>query len=726
MKNINMMKKTFAFLTAIMTVSALTACGNKNTETISDTDSLNEVATQIQTESITEAETSETSETVTESETVEIQTATSSLKAEALAVTSDKTAISDLFSARDLNPEYNATAEITLKGTTAEVKGSGVTVNGSVITITAEGIYHITGKLTDGQIIVNADKAKVQLILDNAEISCSTSSPIYGISSDKIFITLADGSTNTLTDGENYTLDESSDEPDACIFSKDSITVNGSGTLNVNANYNDGIRSKDDIVITGGNININSVGDGIKGKDYVAVADGNITIKSGQDGIKSTNTEDTSLGFVYVEGGNITIDAQQDGIQAETVFTSIGGNFNITAGGGSSNASKTHMDDFGGGMGGGRQNFGGMNGEMPDFGGNGDFGGFGEFSDDTADFGFTNLAFTQTAETSTDTSISTKGIKAGTTIQINDGVFNINSADDTIHSNDTVNISGGNLTLNAGDDGIHADNEINITNGNVNISNSYEGIEAFVINISGGVTELISSDDGFNASDGVTSQGGMGTYTSGVILNISGGTVYVDAGGDGLDSNGDMTISGGTVIVNGPTNSGNGALDSNSSITVTGGLLIAAGSSGMAEHPSDSSTQNSVSCTFDNTYEGGTLVTLLDESGKEILSFAPSKTFQNIIISSPDINSGVTYTFYTGGTSSSENKYGLYSNGGYNNDGTESASFTADSAVSAIGSQGMGGGMNGGMGGHGGRMGGGFGGERPEMPEGGFNGEMPF
>ena len=116
----------------------------------------------------------------------------------------------------------------------------------------------------------------------------------------------------------------------------------------------------------------------------------------------------------------------------------------------------------------------------------------------------------------------------------------------------------------------------------------------------------------------------------------------------------------------------------------------------------------------------------LDESGKEIISFAPSKTFQNIIMSSPDINSGVTYTFYTGGTSSSENKYGLYSNGGYNNDGTESASFTADSAVSAIGSQGMGGGMNGGMGGHGGRMGGGFGGERPEMPEGGFNDEMPF
>ena len=663
MKNINIMKKTFAFLTAAMTFSALaTGCGNNNNNSsvVSELSSAEEINNDtIQTQTDNQEETSSASSAETN------DTTTSAIKAETIASTVRKTAISDLFSARDLNPDYEQiTAEITLKDTTADINGTGAAVNGSVITINSEGVYYITGKLTDGQIIINADKAKVQLVLDNADISCSYSSPIYAVSSDKIFITLADNSTNTLTDPDNYTYsDTAEDEPDACIFSKDSITINGTGTLNVNANYNDGIRSKDDIVITGGTININSAGDGIKGKDYVAVADGNINIKSGQDGIKSTNTEDTSLGFVYVENGNITIDAQQDGIQAETVFTSAGGNFDITAGGGSSNVSKTHTDDFGGG--------GRMGGDFGHFGGNedfgGGFGGFGNFSEGTVNYGYTDLAFVQTAnntDSSSDTSSSTKGIKAGSEISIEDGVFSINSSDDTLHSDNTVNITGGNLSLDAGDDGIHADSEINITGGSVNITNSYEGIEAAVINISGGTTELISSDDGFNASDGVTSQGGMGTYVSGVSLNISGGTVYVDAGGDGLDSNGDITISGGTVIVNGPTNSGNGALDSNNEIIVTGGLLIAAGSSGMAERPSEGSSQNSVSCTFDTSYDGGTLVTLLDESGKEILSFAPSKTFQNIVISSPDIQTGASYIFYTGGSSSAENKYGLYVNGG--------------------------------------------------------------
>ena len=692
--------KSFAFLMTALTLSAaVTSCGNKNTD-FSETDSLKEITAEIVTENPTEPLTESVTENFTKDST-EIQTETSSLKAESLSVTSNKSAVSDLFSNRDLNPEYNTTAEITLKDTTAEISGSGVTVKDSVVTINSEGVYHITGKLSNGQIIVNAEKSKVQLILDNADINCSYSSPIYAVSSDKLFITLV--GENTLTDGENYIYSDDSDEPDSCIFSKDSITVNGTGTLNINANFNDGIRSKDDIVITGGTLNINSVGDGIKAKDYIAVADGNINIISQQDGMKATNAEDSALGFIYIEGGNINIDSQQDGIQAETVFTAADGSFNVKSGGGSENSTKSHHDDFGG-MGG---DFGGFNGEMPDFG---NFGGempdFGNFNGEMPDFGnmqggqpeFTSLSFVQTAEKtdiSDNTDISTKGIKANE-INITGGKFIIDSADDTLHSNSKLNISGGEYELSAGDDGIHADSEINISNGIINIKKSYEGIESSVINISGGTVELVSSDDGFNAGDGTTSQDGMGTYTEGVILNVSGGTVYVDAGGDGLDSNGDIAMSGGTVIVNGPTNSGNGALDSNKEIKVTGGLLIAAGSSGMAEKPSESSTQNSVSCTFDNSYEGGTLVTLLDDDNNEIISFAPSKTFQNIVISSADIETGVTYRFCTGGTSSAENKYGLYSNGGYQNDGTESASFTADSTVSTIGSQGMGGGFGGG------------------------------
>ncbi|MDE5558067.1 MAG: hypothetical protein K2J32_10340, partial [Ruminococcus sp.] len=192
---------------------------------------------------------------------------------------------------------------------------------------------------------------------------------------------------------------------------------------------------------------------------------------------------------------------------------------------------------------------------------------------------------------------------------------------------------------------------------------------------------------------------GIGTYTDTTMINISSGIVYVNAGGDGLDSNGNINIEGGTIIVDGPENGGNGALDSNGEIIVSGGTLVAVGMSQMAESPSENSTQNSVSATFDNTFEGGTLVTLLDSSGNEIISFAPAKSFDNIVISTPDIKTGTAYTFYTGGTSSKSEAHGLYENGGYNNDGTESGNFTAESYVSYVGRQSM---MGGGFGGGGG------------------------
>lgn len=645
----------------------------------------------------------------------------------ASAAVNDK--ISAVFSDRDLDPEYDSvTAAISLKGDSAEIDGSGAVYNNSVITITGEGVYLISGALDDGKIIVNSD-GKVQLVLDNADITCSDSAPIYIENADKVFVTLAENSENTLTDGSSYTYaDETYNEPDSVIFSSDSLTINGSGTLNVIANYNEGITSKDDIVITGGAINIVSPGNGIKGKDYVAITNAELNIESDGDGIKSTNIDDDGMGFVYIRDGIINIDAQEDGIQADTEFIAEDGEFNITSGGGRESAEPKQNDDFSG-MGGGRGGF------------------FGQNIEDSTD--------------SNETSVSTKGIKGGTAVTISGGAFNINSADDSLHSNANILISGGDIALSSGDKGIHSDNQLEISGGNIEISNSYEGIEAAVINVTGGTVAVKASDDGFNASDG-TSQGAMGTYSDGVQLNISGGMVYIDAEGDGLDSNGDMTISGGTVLVNGPTNSGNGALDGNNDIIVSGGLLIAAGSSGMAEYPGSSSTQYSVSATLSQTQAAETLVTLCDDDGNELVSFAPAKTFNHIVISSPDIKDGETYTLYTGGTSSAEEKYGLYANGGYDGKGTESGSFTADDITSFIGSQGMmaggfGGGHGGGRDSFGGRGDyempanengeadmpdgdfggkGGFGGKEefemptdengnPEMPENGFGGGFP-
>lgn len=625
-------------------------------------------------------------------------------------ISATRTSESDLFSDRDLNPDYSSpTAEIILTGNTAEISGNGVSVNNSIVTITSEGIYHITGTLDDGQIIVNADDKKVQLVLDNVSINCSNSSAIYVENAKKVFITLADDSKNYLSDGKDYNNEDSTDEPDATIFSHDSITFNGNGELEVTGNYKDGIRSKDDIVITSGTITVNAVNNAIKAKDYVAVADGIINLTAGNNGIYANNKNDETSGFVYIEGGDFT----------------------ITTGGGSSESTKQHTEDFGNGFGGGfggghEGNFNGEPPEMPDDFDPSDMQGFEDFDpsmleipemgdmenfnpnnsempqmNDSENFNPENLNLsiqetTQTTESS-DSTNAPKGIKASAKIDIAGGTFNINSADDSLHAGTVINISDGDIKIDAGDDGIHADSEINITGGNISVLNSYEGIEATVINIYDGLIEVNSSDDGLNASDGVTSQEGMGTYSENIKININGGIIYVNASGDGIDSNGDMFINGGTVIVNGPENSGNGALDTNGEITVTGGTIVAAGMSGMAECPTDTSTQNSISATFDSTYEGGTLITLTDDSGNEIISFAPEKSFDNIIISSPEIKTGTTYTFYTGGTSSASERYGLYENGSYNNDGTESGNVTIENVISYIGSQSMMGNFGGGM-----------------------------
>lgn len=678
-------KKSIGFLTAALISASLAGCStgaSTNPQTSTPTENI-----------VTESTKAEPTEAVTVPEE------------KAVSASTVRKPYNELFSDRDKSAEYgDFTAEITLNGTSAKAEGDGVSVEGSAVTISKEGIYRISGKLDDGQIIVNADKAKVQLVLDNADITCKTSSAIYGADSDKIFVTLAENSVNSLTDGSNYTFaDEQNSEPDACIFSSDSITINGKGSLNINANFADGIHSKDDIVITGGNITINSAADGIKGKDYTAICGGKIDIKSGEDGIKSTEADDTALGFVYIEGGDISIDAANDGIQAETDLIAVDGNINIVSGGGSENAAPKQND-----MGFEGRDFGGFRGDFtpPDnFGNMTPPDNFGGGMAPPAPEQTTNL--TTETETENTVSDSMKGLKGGSSVEITGGVITVDSADDALHSNRNVIISGGTAILTAGDDGIHADSTIDITGGSVTISESYEGIEGAVINISGGETALTSSDDGFNATDGTTQQGGMGTYSQGVELNISGGLVYVDSQGDGLDSNGNMTISGGTVLVNGPTNSGNGALDGNGEMTVNGGLLIAAGSSGMAEAPSANSAQNCVSAAIGSAQQPDTLVTLADENGNEIISFAPTKTFDHIVINSPEIEKGKTYSIKVGGGSSSENKFGLYEIGGYDGKGSEIGSFTAENTISYIGEQShMGGGFGGGGRGNKGQFGG--------------------
>ena len=212
---------------------------------------------------------------------------------------------SSWFSDRDLDGSYDASQaiDITLSGTSASCSADGVTVSGSQVIISTEGIYRLSGTLDDGQIVINAaDTDKVRLVLDGVTIHSATSAAIYALEADKVFVTLADGSENTLSNGGSYVAIDDNNI-DAVIFSKTDLTLNGSGSLTIQAQAGHGVVSKDELVVTGGSYTVTSASHGMTGKDSVAIAGGVFTITSGKDGIHAENTEDTTLGALYIAGG---------------------------------------------------------------------------------------------------------------------------------------------------------------------------------------------------------------------------------------------------------------------------------------------------------------------------------------------------------------------------------------------------------------------------------------
>jgi len=235
----------------------------------------------------------------------------------------------------------NLIAYITLSGNRITIDGEGAIVEGNKVSITAAGTNYISGASSNAQIrVYTKDNGTVKLVLNGADITCSASAPIYVINAEKTVITLADGTENFITDGPSYIFENAaSDEPNAAIFSNDDLTINGNGSLTVNANYNDGIKSDDDLRITGGVITINAADDGIVGRDSLTINGGDITINAGGDGMKASNNEDATEGYIVIEGGTLNITANMDGIQAETSVTISEGDITISSGGGSANAS---------------------------------------------------------------------------------------------------------------------------------------------------------------------------------------------------------------------------------------------------------------------------------------------------------------------------------------------------------------------------------------------------
>lgn len=540
-------------------------------------------------------------------------------------------------------------ATITLNGTTATVSGTGASVEGNTVYITAGGYYTVKGTLTDGRIIVDAEKQDVALTLDGASIHCSYSSPLYVYHSKQTTITLTDGTTSTLTDGSVYTYtDEYSskeeEEPNACLYSKSDLIINGGGKLTVTSQFNNGITSKDTLTITNATLSVTSPNHGINGKDHAAVTGANITVNSGGDALRSTNDtgeqddNGNTLGYIVLNGSSLNLTAEEDAVQAESTLTVT--NCRITA-----NTS-------------GNAN-----------------------------------------------SVSAKGLKATGNMVLNSGTFVLNCTDDAVHSNANVTVKGGTFTVDSGDDAFHADETLAISGGNITINSSYEGLEGNLVDISGGTVRLRSSDDGINAAGGVDNSGNFwpgASSSSNSGIHISGGYVVVNANGDGVDANGSITMSDGTLIILGPTNGGNGALDYDQTFSITGGTMMAQGSSGMVQSPNDLS-QYAVSLTFNQSLSAGTYVQL--KFGNEEVVLQIQKTTQNLIYTSPALQKSDTVTVSYGGTYSGGTVTDGICSGGTYSGGTTLTTLTLSGYLTTYGSVGIGGSMGGGSVGKPGRPG---------------------
>ena len=600
------------------------------------------------------------------------------------------------FTENDKNGTWDTSraTQITLNGDEVSVFGGGAYAFDGNVMITGKGKYVISGTLADGSVIVDADSsAKIWIMLDGVDITCSTGACFDVEQADKVFLSLAEGSENRLTtlgfSAENLTAGM-----DGAVFSRDDLTINGTGSLTVTAGEESGIVCNDELIFTGGTVTVDAAADALHVNDNLRIMEAKLNLKAGDDGISLTGLESE----LYWASGTLTATASGDGINAENNIRILDGSLTLEAGDDGISA-------------------GGITGTLEIAGG--------------------NLQITA----------ADKGISAENTVTMTGGTVEIDAEDDGVSAVGLFRMEDGVLTITARDDGIHSDTAVEIAGGTVRIPSCYEGIEAVTIDVSGGEITIEPEDDGLNANGGTNSFGGFGgrggfgggpggmqggpgmgmpgqngenenggfeppmmpggnenerperptmpdedgnvmpelpatgsaeeqrepgtdaaagerpampmqdaastetTESTETWIHISGGSITVvnsvarDA--DGLDSNGDIIISGGVIRVS-LTNSGsNSALDcgteSGGRMEISGGEVIACGSYAMAEGFDSSSSQCSILYNIKRGAPAGTTVALEDTEGNVILSYEVPCSFSSVAISCPEMQIGETY-----------------------------------------------------------------------------------
>ena len=510
----------------------------------------------------------------------------------------------------DATWDASSATTVALNDGTAQISGTGARFLDGKLTIEDAGTYVLAGALANGQVIIDADKGDlVRLVLDGVSLHNDGGAAIYASQSEKVVLILADGTQNTVSDGEGYEASDD-DESSAAVFIQDDLSITGNGALTVDGNSKHGIRTQDTLAITGGVIEVAAVGDALRGHDGVAIEGGEITLNAEGDGIQSNNDQDDAKGFVVISGGDLFIQAKSDGVQAATALTVTGGTFDIMTGAGSANA-PVREDDF----------RGGRQGQTPP---------------------------------TTDDSVSMKALKAGKQLGISGGDFTIDAEDDAVHSNDKVVITAGDLSIKTGDDGVHADGAVTISGGTVAVSDCYEGIEGLSVTVAGGDISVVAKDDALNAAGGVQNapraggSGGRDGFLSdgGAFVRISGGSLDLTGTFDGIDANGDIYLEGGTVKVSGRSQGMDGAVDLDGNMFLTGGELITAGS---VQNSFTDPTQPVLLVSYTQQKGSGSVIAIKDAKGNTLLEYTSNTACSMSGFTSPSFAVGETYSLFVDG-----------------------------------------------------------------------------
>ena len=497
----------------------------------------------------------------------------------------------EYFTSNDLNSgtiDFSDAVKITLKEDSASVSGNGAYVWDGVVTIVRSGYYTVSGTGQNLRIVVDAEEySKVWIELNGVTMTCEDDACLQIEEADKVFVVLAEGTENSLQSGAAYSDSAVAAGHDAALFSREDLTITGSGSLAVTSEYRHGIACNDDLVITGGTISVTAAGDGLHANDSIRICNADLRINAEEEGIQT----DEVNSWLYIESGKLDITSTDDSIKSAGDITIAGGDITISSG-----------DD-------------------------------GIRSD------------TKVTIRSGTVLINTcyEGIEAKI-VEIHDGDITIYPEDDGINAN------GGSAGMNQGmfNPMGGSKEETNGMNMSANRESEErpESAETTDQTVSQEKPEKAENTDA-EAESKAAETAEEETY----VLIAGGRVTIVNEAArdaDGIDSNGSVIITGGDIRVSLTGSGTNNAIDygseSGSTAVISGGTLVASGSSNMAESFDSSSKQVSIMYNISSGMESGTVMTLKDEEGTVLLSETIPCSFSSLILSCPELTIGKTYT----------------------------------------------------------------------------------